>query len=182
MGRSQGAFAGSIQAVSRRLDTRPQALADIAAAATWYEERQPGLGERFTREVVVAIDALLPNPLPMTFWAMNRNAIVLELGPAKAHALEQLASSVARRRDGNPLEPIPGDRCGCCMIATSYRYIVRRAGVRSGYPIVEGTRIGVHDVVGLIKSGAPVDDVGFACRRGVLPWPFCQLPSRRGPL
>lgn len=95
----------------------------------------------------------------MTFWAMNRNAIVLELGPAKAHALEQLASSVARRRDGNPLEPIPGDRCGCCMIATSYRYIVRRAGVRSAYPIVEGTRIGVHDVVGLIKNGAPVDDV-----------------------
>lgn len=63
MGRSQGAVARSIQAVSRRLDIRPQALADIAAAATWYEERQPGLGERFTREVVVAIDALLPNPL-----------------------------------------------------------------------------------------------------------------------
>jgi toxin ParE1/3/4 len=46
-----------------RLEIRPQALADIAEAAAWYEERQPGLGERFTREVVAAIDALLPNPL-----------------------------------------------------------------------------------------------------------------------
>jgi uncharacterized protein (DUF433 family) len=45
------------------------------------------------------------------------------------------------------------------MIATSYRYIVRRAGVRSGYPIVEGTRIGVHDVVALTKTGASVDEI-----------------------
>ena len=45
------------------------------------------------------------------------------------------------------------------MIATSYRYIVRRAGVRSGHASVEGTRIGVHDVVAMIKSGATVDEV-----------------------
>ena len=45
------------------------------------------------------------------------------------------------------------------MIATSYRYIVRRAGVRSGHAIVEDTRIGVHDVVALTKTGASVDDV-----------------------
>jgi uncharacterized protein (DUF433 family) len=45
------------------------------------------------------------------------------------------------------------------MIATSYRYIVQRAGVRSGHAIVEGTRIGVHDVVAMIKAGATVDEV-----------------------
>lgn len=45
------------------------------------------------------------------------------------------------------------------MIATSYRYIVRRAGVRSGHAIVEDTRIGVHDVVAMTKSGASVDEV-----------------------
>jgi len=45
------------------------------------------------------------------------------------------------------------------MIATSYRYIVRRAGVRSGHAIVEGTRIGVHDVVAMIKAGSSVDEV-----------------------
>jgi plasmid stabilization system protein ParE len=49
--------------VSYRLEIRPQALADIAEAAAWYEERQPGLGQRFTLEVAAAIDALLPNPL-----------------------------------------------------------------------------------------------------------------------
>ena len=45
------------------------------------------------------------------------------------------------------------------MIATSYRYIVQRAGVRSGHAIVEGTRIGVHDVVTMTKAGASVDEV-----------------------
>jgi len=45
------------------------------------------------------------------------------------------------------------------MIATSYRYIVQKAGARSGHPIVEGTRIGVHDVVAMTKTGATVDEV-----------------------
>jgi uncharacterized protein (DUF433 family) len=42
---------------------------------------------------------------------------------------------------------------------TTYRYLVRLPGVRSGNMIVEGTRIGVHDVVGLIVNGAGIDDV-----------------------
>jgi uncharacterized protein (DUF433 family) len=45
------------------------------------------------------------------------------------------------------------------MIATSYRYIVRRAGVRSGNAIVEGTRIGVHDVAAMVRTGCTVDAV-----------------------
>ena len=45
------------------------------------------------------------------------------------------------------------------MIATGYRYIVQRAGVRFGHAIVEGTRIGVHDVVAMVKTGASVDEV-----------------------
>ena len=45
------------------------------------------------------------------------------------------------------------------MPATSYRYLTRIPGVCSGCMIVEGTRIGVHDVVGLIVNGATVDDV-----------------------
>ncbi len=43
-------------------------------------------------------------------------------------------------------------------VATAYRYITRQKGVRSGRAIVEGTRLGVHDVVGLILNGATVDD------------------------
>ena len=43
--------------------------------------------------------------------------------------------------------------------ATAYRYIARIDGIRSGRPIIEGTRIGVHDVIGLILNGAEIDDV-----------------------
>jgi plasmid stabilization system protein ParE len=49
--------------MSYRLDIRPEALADIAETAAWYEERESGLGERFTREVIATIDALPINPL-----------------------------------------------------------------------------------------------------------------------
>ena len=45
------------------------------------------------------------------------------------------------------------------MPATTYRYLTKTPGVCSGRTIIEGTRIGVHDVVGLIVNGASVDDV-----------------------
>jgi uncharacterized protein (DUF433 family) len=45
------------------------------------------------------------------------------------------------------------------MPTTSYRYLTNIPGVCAGRTIVEGTRIGVHDVVGLIINGASVDDV-----------------------
>jgi uncharacterized protein (DUF433 family) len=43
--------------------------------------------------------------------------------------------------------------------STSYRYIVQSPDVRGGHARVEGTRIGVHDVIGLIVNGATVDEV-----------------------
>jgi uncharacterized protein (DUF433 family) len=43
--------------------------------------------------------------------------------------------------------------------SASYRYIVRSPDVRGGHARVEGTRIGVHDVIGLIVNGAGVDEV-----------------------
>jgi len=45
------------------------------------------------------------------------------------------------------------------MPATSYRYLTRQPGVRSGRTIIEDTRIGVHDVIGLIVNGANIDEV-----------------------
>ena len=42
---------------------------------------------------------------------------------------------------------------------TTYRYLIRLPGVCSGHTIIQDTRIGVHDVVGLIVNGAGVDDV-----------------------
>lgn len=49
------------------------------------------------------------------------------------------------------------------MIATGYRYIVQKPGVRSGNPIVEGTRIGVHDVIGLLQNGENIDSLLARC-------------------
>ena len=48
-------------------------------------------------------------------------------------------------------------------ISETYRYIVRSAGVRGGNAIVEGTRIGVHDVIGLLQNGETVDTVTANC-------------------
>jgi len=45
------------------------------------------------------------------------------------------------------------------MKATAYRYLVQTPGVCQGRTVVEGTRIGVHDVVGLMVNGASIEDV-----------------------
>jgi uncharacterized protein (DUF433 family) len=45
----------------------------------------------------------------------------------------------------------------------SYRYITRLQGVRGGHAIVAGTRIGVHDVIGLLQSGETVDSIVSHC-------------------
>ena len=42
-------------------------------------------------------------------------------------------------------------------------YIVRSAGVRSGNAIVEGTRIAVHDVIGLLQNGETVETMTANC-------------------
>ena len=44
------------------------------------------------------------------------------------------------------------------MAATAYRYLIKLPEIRGGNTLVEGTRIGVHDVIGLIVNGATVDD------------------------
>ena len=48
-------------------------------------------------------------------------------------------------------------------ISETYRYIVRSAGVRNGNAIVEGTRVGVHDVIGLLQNGETVDTLIADC-------------------
>ena len=51
--------------------------------------------------------------------------------------------------------------------STSYRYIVRHVAVRGGYALVEGTRIGVHDVIGLLQNGETVDTIVDRCFPGI---------------
>lgn len=48
-------------------------------------------------------------------------------------------------------------------LSESYRYIVRSPGVRGGNARVDGTRIGVHDVVGLLQNGETVDSITATC-------------------
>jgi uncharacterized protein (DUF433 family) len=45
------------------------------------------------------------------------------------------------------------------IVEHAYRYIVTVPGIRSGRPIISETRIGVHDIVGLILTGSTIDDV-----------------------
>jgi uncharacterized protein (DUF433 family) len=48
-------------------------------------------------------------------------------------------------------------------VSETYRYIVSSAGVRSGNPIVESTRITVHDVIGLLQNGETIDTLRVNC-------------------
>jgi len=53
------------------------------------------------------------------------------------------------------------------MAATTegYKYITRTPGIRGGKARVEGTRIGVHDVIGLLQNGETVDSIPRTCFR-----------------
>lgn len=44
------------------------------------------------------------------------------------------------------------------MAATAYRYLVNIPGVCQSRTTIEGTRIGVHDVIGLLANGATIDE------------------------
>jgi uncharacterized protein (DUF433 family) len=48
---------------------------------------------------------------------------------------------------------------GMATVTETYRYLTRTPGVRGGNMRVEGTRIGVHDVIGLLQNGETVDSV-----------------------
>lgn len=48
-------------------------------------------------------------------------------------------------------------------VSTGYRYITRKSDVRAGQAIIEGTRIGVHDVIGLLQNGESVDSILVSC-------------------
>lgn len=44
-----------------------------------------------------------------------------------------------------------------------YRYIVRSPDIRGGNARVQGTRIAVHDVIGLLQNGETVDSLTGSC-------------------
>ena len=48
-------------------------------------------------------------------------------------------------------------------VTESYRYITRKPGVRGENAFIEGTRIGVHDVISLLQNGETVDSLVASC-------------------
>jgi uncharacterized protein (DUF433 family) len=48
-------------------------------------------------------------------------------------------------------------------VSESYRYIVRSPDVRGGNARVEGTRIAVHDVIGLLQYGETIESLTTTC-------------------
>jgi uncharacterized protein (DUF433 family) len=52
-------------------------------------------------------------------------------------------------------------------VSEGYRYIGRHAGVRGGNALVEGTRIGVHDIIALLENGETVDSIVTRCFPGI---------------
>lgn len=49
------------------------------------------------------------------------------------------------------------------MAPYTYRYIVRSPDVRGGNARLEGTRIAVHDVIGLLQNGETVESITATC-------------------
>ena len=73
MGRSKTPSSRAIHEVNYSLEIRPDALADIEEAATWYEEHEAGLGTDFVQTVLESIDSLLVNPLVHRLRDRRRN-------------------------------------------------------------------------------------------------------------
>ena len=48
-------------------------------------------------------------------------------------------------------------------ISESYRYIVRSPDIRGGNARVDGSRIAVHDVIGLLQNGETIDTLIANC-------------------
>jgi len=48
-------------------------------------------------------------------------------------------------------------------VSEGYKYITRHPDVRGGNAVVEDTRIGVHDVIGLLQNGETVDSIVTRC-------------------
>jgi len=73
MDSSQAPSSRAIHEVNYSLEIRPDALTDIEEAASWYEEREAGLGTDFVKIILAAIDRLLVNPLVHRLRDRRRN-------------------------------------------------------------------------------------------------------------
>jgi plasmid stabilization system protein ParE len=63
--------------MNRKIFVRSQAEADMAAAATWYDQQNPGLGTEYLRAVDVCIASVARNPaMYATVYRSVRRALL----------------------------------------------------------------------------------------------------------
>lgn len=48
-------------------------------------------------------------------------------------------------------------------VSEGYRYIVRSPDVRGGNARIQGTRVAVHDIIGLLQNGETVESLAANC-------------------
>lgn len=84
-----------------------------------------------------------------------------------SHATSESVNCIAApfpqpgREIGRHLQP-QLRRCifaGMAAVTETYRYLTKTPGVRGGNARLEGSRIGVHDIIGLLQNGETVDTV-----------------------
>lgn len=73
------------------VELHPEARAEVRAAALWYEERLPGLGDRFVERVSEVLQRLQRAPALYAIWAGTEAAPV----PIRKALLEQFPYLVA---------------------------------------------------------------------------------------
>lgn len=59
--------------MKRQLTVLPEAEAELAAAATWYENQRPGLGLELIAEVDRAFEDITAMPEAWTLWRSDRD-------------------------------------------------------------------------------------------------------------
>jgi len=52
-------------------------------------------------------------------------------------------------------------------VSEAYGHLASTPGVRSGNVCIKGTRIGVHDVIGLLQNGETIDSLINTCFPGL---------------
>lgn len=60
-----------------RIELHPEARAELRAAALWYEEQRPGLGDDFVAEVSRALDRIGETPAAFPIWPGTSAAPVM---------------------------------------------------------------------------------------------------------
>ena len=88
-----------------RVELHPKASAELAAQVDYYEHREPGVGERFYREVMGMLRWIADNP-EIPRWRRNHRRVNLRIFPfyiayvVDGDLIRVLAIADGRRRPG----------------------------------------------------------------------------------